>query len=1210
MADCTTVKELNDSLNQAHGVKNQETIDFLGDLIGYPPSETSSFKNDKAGKIHQKLFDLLYDRITTATDLNGNIGLPFDDFKYLIEMLMMKQYGTIYNKMHNQNAPTINKVYNYLNKLFKQQDKHYENKGLTNTEKYISDPLTTAAIESSGKVTRIIRATQELQSTVANLSAKPIEKIESMLKKLKDAVTGSLGSYTSTDLKNNMQNITYREHSNWDEMDDLQRRQQIETDYQELLHHMKDGRIRNLNMLDIPPRNKENSKWWKQKVYTQTDKNGNPVYMSRFDYIKGVIDGLGRGDTRSFANIHEYESNGYIYQAIMLPSSTDKNTRDLSKWDFYVVNIKKDDKTRLPDNMRNDLSGNKLSPSLDILNRGYNASELNIFLGDDVWIEAQNNDAFQATGEKGDQFRAYRNFNQLKNKPLSNIINSTAMSTKRALEIMDDMYAKLFNDIVIQAKEQNTNLKDAVQFFKDNFVVTEGILASLNLPADSKVEEVLNSIMSIGGLNLNMKDDGKGGVWFGNTTQANITYKDNYDITQYSNSTFWEALDSAIRKFKQQYENSLQEVKINQSIKNNPDATESEVDLSSEALIGWTAMRDEMAERIKYLERFQLLSSGEAGWESGDYESETNELNVLSNTKWSKHRTGFMNPIERLIGPQETQKYVNHIYRTLMSNQIKIDMLKVYPALMKQNPILAQWLLERIKMTMGDLTYNKNKPVIDLNAKSLPTGVVRRITNHFKKKLPWAVNFNYTEADAHKDINTLNMAFSSMLLGTTSAIGNFSQLANLLIDSDSKINMEAYSLTSDLRKQIAEKAGVLDFINSFNQYLAQGEAKGLDIFIGIKEVTKLKLFFKSKESKKLIIKNLLSDKFIKDKFAKLAKNSAYPEDVEAYLKLYLELMNLKKPTNEAEFKKYMIKMRRIKLLNRNLSMEQVNKMAMWKLQWQFEPIKSLTFSGVELIMRKQAAVCGVIAAREAGRFDKYKRYNADGSWEWDIEKTGGVQHPYFTPEAVFFARLTVDNTMFGMSPPHLPFVLTGSGRFWGQYKQYTWAQFLFEKKIFKNFKDAIKEDNPENSSLINISISTANGIRLAFETIGQYLVRGKNKLTGKGGDINLSKDSPETRALLKFFGYRMAVGFTVMPFLQMTGFIGTFTSLTGSKFFNASKSISLSTSLILMAFADSLDSDDEEEKEKASRMFMMLLLPPAISFAIEVAKRLTNKNNN
>ena len=452
------------------------------------------------------------------------------------------------------------------------------------------------------------------------------------------------------------------------------------------------------------------------------------------------------------------------------------------------------------------------------------------------------------------------------------------------------------------------------------------------------------------------------------------------------------------------------------------------------------------------------------------------------------------------------------------------------------------------------------------------------------------------------------MFFSSILLGTGSAISNYSQVLNLLIGMDSKIFSEYSSFSKELTKDIADRAGVLDFINSFNQYLAQGTAEAFDFVIGAKELLKLQTILKDKKFKttKQLLNWMLSKEQYRKMFTNMAKNSAFPEDVEAYGKLWIEMMFSKKPTNKAEFRQYMIKMRRLRLLNKNLTMEQVNKMAMWKLQWHLSPFQHLTFSGAELNMRKRTAVMGVIAARDAGRLDKYKKYLADGSWEWDVDLTDGVGHPYFTPEAIHFARLAVDNSMFGMSPPHLPFLLTGGGRFWGQYKQYTWAQVLFEKKIIQNFINAIKEEDGEGN--IKYVQSSIEGSKLLSNIIIQYLQRGYKGARGKGWDFDPTKDSRETRQLLKFIGLRMVLPMVVGPLMFSTGAaISLLTQSASTRMWTGARSATFMTASILWNYMLMGEGEDEEEMNQAKRMFLMLLLPPIVTTGIALLDNFTEE---
>ena len=220
-----------------------------------------------------------------------------------------------------------------------------------------------------------------------------------------------------------------------------------------------------------------------------------------------------------------------------------------------------------------------------------------------------------------------------------------------------------------------------------------------------------------------------------------------------------------------------------------------------------------------------------------------------------------------------------------------------------------------------------------------------------------------------------------------------------------------------------------------------GGQKMSDVIIGWKEILKIKgLSTVGKITPKSVLKLITSDEAIMKKFKTMAKNSKNPEDVMGYAEMWCQVCFGNHPQNEAQFRSWLnITRRRMMLLNQNLTLEMANKLAMWKLKWR--PLNLIpTFSETEKELRMKAAAMGFIIARETGRLDKYKIYDAEGNWEWS--RKGDI----YTTQVLMIARMFVNNTMFGMNPSHLPMGLTGSGRFWGQYKQYTWNQVIFEKK--------------------------------------------------------------------------------------------------------------------------------------------------------------------
>ena len=136
----------------------------------------------------------------------------------------------------------------------------------------------------------------------------------------------------------------------------------------------------------------------------------------------------------------------------MLPAMID-GKKSNSKWDMYVVNIKKGDKTRLPKNLREGFKANT-----DITQRGFDSNEIQLFPGsnNDIWIEATSTEAFSTVGQQENKsFRPYRNFKQLKNRPAKMVTDNMP----DLLHQFDDVYVNLFNDILTIALKQQADVE-------------------------------------------------------------------------------------------------------------------------------------------------------------------------------------------------------------------------------------------------------------------------------------------------------------------------------------------------------------------------------------------------------------------------------------------------------------------------------------------------------------------------------------------------------------------------------------------------------------------------------------------------------------------------------------------------------------------------------------------------------------------------------
>jgi len=404
----------------------------------------------------------------------------------------------------------------------------------------------------------------------------------------------------------------------------------------------------------------------------------------------------------------------------------------------------------------------------------------------------------------------------------------------------------------------------------------------------------------------------------------------------------------------------------------------------------------------------------------------------------TKHRKPFTNAMLRDRTPGALTKYINTTFKAMHYNKLTLELLKALTII--KDPEVAEFLINRTKIATGSLDYNANFLGLDISNQQT-ANVLNKVSKVFGKKGEWKPE------DAHYIGTGLNMWASSNLLGMWASLNNNTQRMALIEEFGFRPFMKAWSAMnkrgfegSELETAV-KKTGVLDLINWFSDMMI-GEERGTDPTF-IKHKIKPNLAFTEIQ--------LTRNKFIRQKtsvFDKMLKEIAGFGQVQkkhiGKMKQYSQdekKLELKKKRGELwdvlQARELDIIKKRLKVLNRQLTHQEINKLATYKLRWMpgMSDNKWLTFSGGEKDMRTQAAIIGFYVAEDMGLLDV------------DDEDSP----KYEQQAAINMARTSVYNTMFGMSVQWLPEMFGGLGKQLFQYKPYTYHEMVREARVVETF---------------------------------------------------------------------------------------------------------------------------------------------------------------
>lgn len=1067
---------------------------------------------------HKKLYDLILNRILDVgakeaylfnvkelTDMLDLIqlrhyGVRYNDYKKVSPSRVRGFHNLVKKLFKQQDIFNKRGRFDSIVKLFKVR-------ALT------KDPIFMAAMgDKTGRVSNLIKKLYDLQSDIFSKSKQYTDKHQDTIKEYVDNLNLILDELGDDQLdalnfeadsildiggksgkpKRNWRvpkflnlNRTEEESAGWNNLTTEQKRERLVDSYGKLLRRMMNGEVRQIEVMSIPSEYIENE-------------NGVKVYNTKFkeffesehgqilsEYIKkdnelSTVERNEDGEIISpaedYLDIHvvKYGDIEYRYATIRDPETNINKLYLLKKTDTSLPQNTVGKTIRYFDGVQNDFAK-------DTSNIGYDGAPIETDNG--RWetgsmIEANEHAHFNYKTESGQDASGFINFTLMKsavtgeaislndnfdkmiNKPSPEEIKVGYLSMHDAMIQQQDLYKELFNDLKAFSEEndilQNQGVAQAIRVAirdENNKRKVSGEPKMTEDEIEGFIEdksEEWEQFVTGAGLEVSMFVNKDGALVSGTSVMSEI--QEYYDFHQYDTQEYEERLEElsqALRKKFDTVNNTIDRHKVSLS---KDEITQREYDNFEEELKGEAEELRESIDEITLL--LESLGLGKA-----DPTILSKQLQAHK-AIFAKHRTQLMNPLKRKLGSDIVVNYIQTGFGTLLKNDIKGQFLNLYPTLGNKNGNdVGAWLLNRVKLSLGDLSFESPYVLSYKKAANILNKIKNIATMGGRNSVP------LDEDDIHKKSVMFNMFSNANLLGYESALTNLGQQLNLFIQYDRDIILEAKSLLDaevrnedgekvNLGDEIARRAGVVDFLDAFNEFLAGGlgsttKEEPLPTGHGAM-IIKLMVFNRNGVlNKKKTIAQLRNSKMIDDILIRMSGMGA-DADVEYLRKVYIDILEeaMKPvPKNKKEFNSDLMRLKKkAKKLNASLKMEQINRMAAWKLKYRDPSNAFPTFSDTETKMRRLSAMIGALMARKLGQTKDAKNAPSPKSME----------ALFMSENALTFARNAVNNNMFGMSPSYLPFMFAGLGRNIFQYKSYSYNQFQFEKRIWQNYKNSLE----------------------------------------------------------------------------------------------------------------------------------------------------------
>lgn len=587
----------------------------------------------------------------------------------------------------------------------------------------------------------------------------------------------------------------------------------------------------------------------------------------------------------------------------------------------------------------------------------------------------------------------------------------------KALDMQRNLATDFFKK-VLKGKMQE-EIKNVDGWMKE----IESQLAKAGYP-EVDVEEIINKINSIGGLEFNLFPD-KDGNYVSANTFIRKASKWSYGHTKFHDLIYKGMLSSAMKDLEQKIIPEW-ESKLNNhyNVLESPDITAAEELEATEGAAMIESILDDKQEAVDNM-RIKLETDPST-------EEAKNSIMVADRILASKHRTLFTNKLLRRKDRGLWNEYIDQAYRAIYFFKVKSQLAKTILAI-QDKPKLIHYIIDEIKANSGHADIEAGfmwlKYGDELVSKLLPG--------------------TYTPEQL-RDIGLINRGYKTgITLGTGTSVSNNTQRLNKILnygfehwirairgkrDGDSNFTAE------ELRSQVKE-TGIIEPFNAYIDMLTMGFA-GEDV--GWKEM------FLPLRDMVVLWKNTSLNGWLASSsgWNKILNRAAERTQAEAVETAALASMSSKISQKElkrikiglweyihSETRDKKILKRMLRELRLGLTKRYINRLVKWKIDWLPFGRRVFTMKGSEEEMRTEAGIEGFYMAEDLGRVDTSRE-----NWKYTD-----------FPEAVQMARLVTYTNYFGLSKPFMGKLFRGAvGGSAFQWKQYDYNQIIIESQKFRN----------------------------------------------------------------------------------------------------------------------------------------------------------------
>jgi len=463
-----------------------------------------------------------------------------------------------------------------------------------------------------------------------------------------------------------------------------------------------------------------------------------------------------------------------------------------------------------------------------------------------------------------------------------------------------------------------------------------------------------------------------------------------------------------------------------------------------------------------------------------DLTDDDGQINTVKNSRHSKTRAGAMNPItvknsDGIITNRGIKKtwdvfsdYGRNVYTDLEQKKI---ILQTMNALIHTNAQTANYLVDHVKSGLGDPNTNAGFAGVDYSDSRL-----KKAAEAILNSLPGVNGKKVSMKGIQAFVSANSAAISASLLRVGAPLTNNFQVFNLAMKSGWEKSWETWRLWKDdgnrkIIEKAAQRAGVTDTIVALADALTQltGDEMmwGGDAFVDLALIKMNKRDFLNK------FEDSGWGSWIQNRFEKMDEETKanFGDSKDVAGGLWDMLDNITNEEWNGNIKKEIAKH-----LDGLISKKQLQKYTSHALKggvWSHHPKTKAIMSmvGTETFVRTMGFLDGALNAWDYMDQSRYNdRLDKDQTWlEWLLEQ----------PEAVENGRVTVQLTMFGISPAFLSPMFKGSiGKVLTKFKPFVWHQVREEWKYFENFMAQHSEH--DDSAVKKILKSTYESAKLTM----------------------------------------------------------------------------------------------------------------------------------